>query len=213
MDKRLFISELYKNPNFKSTFWHNSEVFNENTPLLKENIEPVLKNYAPYSNCYDTFEEYMKTCTNKNSPQVVGLEGVDHWIAVEFNGRKYKFIDSSGCPIEAYYTSTSGHPGKEHRRIPSLPPEKKVVATQAGHIRQSPLANSCGLYALFICLGESIYHDKYHFWGKFAPLTVQYEPVTIEGWSKALNNPHIDDSLYSNDINMFNFYKTLDGSS
>ena len=44
IDQRQAVKQLYNDPLFKSKFWEDDEVFNENTPLLKENIEQCYKN-------------------------------------------------------------------------------------------------------------------------------------------------------------------------
>ncbi|MGL5592315.1 MAG: hypothetical protein ACRDDH_00045 [Cetobacterium sp.] len=202
MEDRLYVRNLYTNPVFKKKFWRDSEVYNENTPLLSKNISPILETYTKnFSKVYETLEDYIKNCKHKEWPQVVGLEGIDHWIAVELENHKYKFIDSSGCPKEAYY---------DRHEIPDLPPKNKVIATEEGFIRQSPLANSCGLYALFYCLGYYLEHNGYVYWINHAPKTISYEPVTIVNWVKAYTDPQTEYLLYSNDINLYNFYKSFD---
>lgn len=204
MEDRLFVRNLYTNPVFKKKFWRDLEVYNENTPLLKANLDPMLDTYTKgFSKCYDSLEDYFKKCKHKEWPQVVGLQGIDHWIAVEKDdaGGKFKFIDSSGCPVEAYY---------EKENIPDLPPKNKVIATEAGYIRQSPLANSCGLYALFYCLGFYLEHNGFIYWINQAPKTMKYEPVTIENWIKCYTDPQTEYLLYSNDVNLFNFYKNFE---
>ena len=204
IDQRSAVKELYDNPIFKSKFWSASEVFNENTPLLKKNIDNVLHLYTSYSSCYETFYDYMKECTTKAMPQVVGLNspGMSHWIAVEYRDPKFLFIDSSGAPLECYYIN----------KIPDLPPRDRIVATECGHIRQSPKAATCGIYALFYCMGYALEHNGYKFWSNHAPKTVDYEPCDMKHFVAAYTRPEVEYYLYSNDINMYNFYKMLDGS-
>lgn len=205
IDQRRATSELYKNPVFKSKFWNDSEVYNEQTPLLPENINDVLSKYCKYANVYNDFEDYIIKCPNKDFPQVVGLsgkEGMDHWIAIQKFRDKYHFIDSSGCPAECYYIN----------EIPHLPPPHRVVATEAGHIRQSPTANSCGLYALLFCMGYEIEHNGYQYWVQFAPKTIDYTPVDMLNFVHTYTQEYVEYYLYSNDINMYHFYKSLDGS-
>lgn len=201
IQKRLFINQLYQMPIYKSKFWHSHEVFNENTPLLKDNLSKILKNYTKYSEIYDTLHDYLKNCVNKDHPHVVGLEGIDHWIAIEKNGSRFLFIDSSGCPKDAYV----------YKDVPDLPPITRITATEAGHIRQSPMANSCGLYALTFCLGYELAHNGYFFWDQYAPRTINYNPVTLNKWIDVYMNSPVDYELYSNDLNLSNFYKQIDG--
>src|ERR1700743_1858937 len=101
IDQRQAVKQLYNDEIFKSKFWEDSEIFNENTPLLKENISECLHKFTNYSDVYDDFYDYQKNCNHKNYPQVVGLkgEGMDHWITVIFDGKSYSFIDSSGAPF------------------------------------------------------------------------------------------------------------------
>lgn len=201
IDQRQAVKELYTNPTFKSKFWEDTEVFNENTPLLKENIEECLKKFTNYCDVYDSFYDYQKNCQTKNYPQVVGLKGesMDHWIAVLYEEDKYKFIDSSGCPVDVYYING----------IPDLPAKHQVIATEAGFIRQSPKANSCGLYALFFCIGFEIDHDGFEYWSRLAPRTIAYTPITVTGFYDAYAKTDIGYFLYNNDINMYNFYMQI----
>lgn len=201
IDQRQAVKQLYNDPIFKSKFWEDSEVFNENTPLLPENIEECLNKFTNYSNCYESFYEYQKNCQNKDYPQVVGLkgDGMDHWIAVRHDGTQYYFIDSSGAPKEVYYINS----------IPDLPPQHHVTATEAGFIRQSPKANSCGLYALFYCIGHELMHDGYDFWANFAPKTIAYSPITVSEFAKAYGIDDISYFLYSNDMNMYNMFMQI----
>ena len=201
IDQRQAVKQLYNDPLFKSKFWEDDEVFNENTPLLKENIEQCLQKFTSYCNVYETFYDYQKNCHNKDYPQVVGLkgEGMDHWIAVRFDGKYYYFIDSSGAPKDVYYIN----------EIPDLPPKHQVIATEAGFIRQSPKANSCGLYALFFCIGYELVHDGYHFWAEQAPKTIAYSPITVSEFVQTYAVMDIGYFLYSNDMNMYNLFMKI----
>src|ERR1700743_1803641 len=197
IDQRQAVKQLYNDEIFKSKFWEDSEIFNENTPLLKENISECLHKFTNYYDVYD----YQKNCNNKNYPQVVGLkgEGMDHWITVIFDGKSYSFIDSSGAPKEVYFINN----------IKDLPPKHLIIPTEAGFIRQSPKANSCGLYALFFCLGFQLTHDGYHFWTDFAPKTIAYNPITVSNFVKTFNETDIGYFLYSNDMNLYNLFMQI----
>ena len=124
---------------------------------------------------------------------------MDHWIAVRFDGKYYYFIDSSGAPKDVYYIN----------EIPDLPPKHQVIATEAGFIRQSPKANSCGLYALFFCIGYELVHDGYHFWAEQAPKTIAYSPITVSEFVQTYAVMDIGYFLYSNDMNMYNLFMKI----
>lgn len=195
---RIFQDHLYKSPGLKDKWWYDFGIFSEQTPLLKENLTPFLKEYAPKSEVFENFDEYVKNSRYKNiAPQVVGLEGRDHWIAIEKDGSTYSIIDSSGCPKEAYLD------------VPDLPSQKHIRAPEAGKIRQSPFANSCGLYAAFYCAGDYLYNSPYYFWDAFAHHYASYFPITLENWEKAYKREESDYWLHLNDITLFSNFKTM----
>lgn len=197
LHNRISNSKLYTSDAFKSQYWLDSTVYSEQTPLLAENIETLLAKLTKYSHTYDTLDDYFENCKFKShAPQVVGLEGPDHWIAVEKNGNTYSFIDSSGAPTAAYYSEVEGLP-------------KNFILTEEGKIRQSPYANSCGLYAVFYCIGHQLYDTPYFYWDAYAHRIVNYHPFTLTEWRKAYQNPATDYWLHLNDIGMFNMYKML----
>lgn len=198
MDDRLFISNLYTNPAFKAKWWLDEDIYSEQTPLSTENIKHFLDKYCPHSDVYSNFEDYLTHCKYKSiAPQVVGLEPIDHWVAVEKHNRVFRIIDSSGAPRQAYTSLT----------ITALP--KNIEASEQGHIRQSPKSNACGIYAAFYCVGEELYHDGLYFWKSYAPNVVSYSPVTIDVFNRANKIDESDYWLHQNDISMFRHFKMM----
>lgn len=202
---RIWKRELYENPSFKSEFWKNSEVYSEQTPLTVDNIQKVL-NQTNYSNAYETFAKYESDCQTKNYPQVVGLENIDHWIAVRKVGDIYYFTDATGAPKEVYYRINEITNG-EVPEIPDLPASHDVVSTESGQMRQSPLANSCGLFALFYCLGWELERNPYGFWDDHAHKVWPFVPPTISNWHQCMKSPVVAYYLYPNDIHLYWLYK------
>ncbi|DAC81469.1 TPA_asm: hypothetical protein [Anelosimus tangle-web spider MELD virus] len=206
--QRSAVNELYNNPVFKNQFWEDTAVFNEYTPLLASNIKNVLEKYCQHSKVYENIYEYIHKCYNKDFPQVVGLEGnsLHHWLVIQKVNDNYVFHDSSGCPKAMYYKDTNYR----------LPPIESVIAADEGHIRQSSQANSCGLYALTYCLGSELENNPYTYWEAYAPKVLQYEiseddEINLHLFAYYYFNEETDFYLYSNDLNIFNFYKKLDG--
>lgn len=194
---RLFHDKLYNSPGFKSKYWHDTEVYSEQTPLLAENIDKLLNKFCDYSHTYETLEDYYENCKFKSlAPQVVGLEELNHWVAVYKEGSTYKFIDSSGAPKAAYY-----------EYVKDLP--TNFDCTEAGKMRQSPKSNACGLYAAFYCLGQCVYNMPYYFWDAYASRIVNFNSESIEAWRDAYRRADSDHWLHLNDIAMYGAYKML----
>lgn len=197
--QRLLIKDLYENPIFKSKFWRDETVFNENTPLLKKNIEDSLIKYTRFSHCYEDFTEYENNCQNKNFPQVVGISGNswNHWLTVIQENQRYKIIDSSGAPKDCYYRD----------EIEWFPPRKQVDCVYAGVMRQSPLANSCGLWALTYCVSSFLMPNYPEWiWKQCTVETINFDPDDCYQWTFLYTNPIVEFQIYQNDINVYNYY-------
>lgn len=197
MDQRLFVANLYTTPAFKSKWWKDSEIYNEQTPLTADNMTDLLKSYTSYSHVYDNIRDYLEHCPHKSiAPQIVGLDPIDHWVCVCKKSNEFFFFDSSGAPKKKYIEDV------DHL------PRKFRVKTE-GIIRQSPRSNACGLYAAFFCLGYELYNNGYYFWDSCANNCIQYSPFTIDQWEKASKLSSSDNWLHLNDINLYNMYKNM----